>query len=123
MNICSIPVGLGELYYKYSILEIKYEKITDSNKQIEIKKEMNFLKPYINKFNLTNELRDNIKQVNEILWDIEDTIREKERKQEFDNEFIELARSVYKTNDERAKIKNRINTYLNSEINDIKSYV
>lgn len=122
MNICSIPVSLGELYDKYSILEIKSEKITDEHKLFEIKKEMNFLKPYIDKFNLSEEFKDKIKKVNLQLWDIEDNIRIKEKKNEFDNEFIQLARNVYITNDERAKIKNEINKYFNSEINEIKSY-
>jgi hypothetical protein len=122
MNICSIPVSLGELYDKYSILEIKSEKINDEHKLFEIKKEINFLKPYIDKFNLSEEFKDKIKNVNLQLWNIEDNIRKKEKKNEFDNEFIQLARDVYITNDERAKIKNDINKYLNSEINEIKSY-
>ena len=66
---------------------------------------------------------EKIKKVNEKLWTIEDSIRLKESNQEFDEEFIALARSVYITNDERAKIKNEINKILNSEINEIKSYV
>jgi hypothetical protein len=63
-----------------------------------------------------------MRAINEKLWNIEDDIRIKEKKNEFDSDFIELARSVYKTNDERAKIKNDINILLKSEIKEIKSY-
>lgn len=122
MNNCLIPVSLGELYDKFSILLIKSEKILDQTKLLEVKREISLLEPYINKFNLNNEMRENIKLVNEKLWNIEDSIRVKEYKNEFDEEFIMLARSVYITNDERAKIKNEINKILNSEINEIKSY-
>jgi hypothetical protein len=123
MNICHIPVSLGELYDKYCILLIKSEKIINETKQIEINKELSFLKPFIDNYNLNNELQQKLKIVNEKLWSIEDDIREKENKNEFDDEFIQLARLVYKTNDERAKIKFDINKCLNSEINEIKSYV
>ena len=122
MNNCLIPVSLGELYDKFSILLIKSEKISDQTKLLEVKREISLLEPYINKFNLNNEMRENIKLVNEKLWSIEDSIRLKEYKNEFDDEFIMLARSVYIMNDERAKIKNEINKILNSEINEIKSY-
>lgn len=122
MNNCLIPVSLGELYDKFSILLIKSEKISDQTKLLEVKREISLLEPYINKFNLNNEMRENIKLVNEKLWNIEDSIRLKEYKNEFDDEFIILARSVYIMNDERAKIKNEINKILNSEINEIKSY-
>jgi hypothetical protein len=123
MNICHIPVSLGELYDKYSILLIKSEKINDGNKLAEINKELTFLKPYIDKLELKNELQQKMKSVNEKLWNIEDDIRKKEIKNEFDDEFIQLARLVYITNDERCRIKNEINKFLNSEIKEIKSYV
>jgi len=123
MNISYIPISLGELYDKYSILLIKSERINDENKLIEINKEISFLKPYIDKYNLNSQLELELKNVNEKLWIIEDDIRKKEKKNEFDDEFIELARLVYKTNDLRAKIKYEINKCLNSEINEIKSYV
>jgi hypothetical protein len=122
MSLCYIPVSLGELYDKYSILQIKSDKISDLNKLKEVNKELDILKPYIYKFNLNIDIQNNLKHVNELLWNIEDDIREKENKGEFDNEFIELARLVYKTNDKRASIKSEINKILNSEINEIKSY-
>jgi hypothetical protein len=122
MENCHIPVSIGELYDKYSILEIKLNKINDTVKIEHIKKEMSYLKPYIDKYNLDNLVRLEIYQINEKLWNIEDKIREKEGDNKFDDEFISLARSVYITNDKRSKIKNKINILLNSNIIDIKSY-
>lgn len=122
MNNCTIPISIGELYDKYSILQIKYERITDPEKLSYVSIELNYLQPYIDKYNLNMEHRLLIKSINEDLWDIEDKIREKEKKQEFDDEFISLARSVYKKNDQRSFIKNKINNVLNSVIKDIKSY-
>jgi hypothetical protein len=119
---CSVPVSLGELFDKYSILEIKHERVKDENKKQCVKTEMECLKPYIECYNLPKELMDELKYVNEKLWDIEDNIRIKEHKSEFDDEFISLARSVYITNDHRALIKTKINKLLNSHIIEIKSY-
>lgn len=123
MDICIVPVSIGELYDKYSILEIKKERITDNAKLISINKEILYLQPFIDRYNLSDELTNEIKTINLCLWNIEDAIREKEKRQEFDDDFIQLARSVYIKNDQRSIIKNKINTYLSSEIKDIKSYV
>ena len=123
MNNCFVPISLGELFDKYSILLIKKERVNDGNKIMCINTEIQFLQPYIDKFNLDSTLKEEIKKINETLWDIEDNIRIKERKNEFDDEFISLARSVYINNDQRHVIKNKINIFLNSEIKDIKSYV
>ena len=123
MDICIVPVSIGELYDKYSILEIKKERITDNAKLISINKEIFYLQPFIDRYNLSDELTNEIKAINLCLWQIEDAIREKEKRQEFDDDFIQLARSVYIKNDQRSIIKNKINTYLSSEIKDIKSYV
>ena len=123
MNICYVPVSLGELYDKYSILLIKSERIVENNKKMEICKEISLLKQFVEKFNLSYELQEKIKNINEQLWVIEDAIRKKELKQEFDEEFIQLARQVYKINDQRCKVKIEINKTLNSQINDIKSYL
>ena len=122
MNICNIPISIGELYDKLSILQIKKEKIKDIDKLSFINKEIEYLQPYIDKFSLELTIQKQMKNINEKLWDIEDKIRIKETKQEFDAEFILLARMVYKTNDERHKIKNLINSIFNSEIKEIKSY-
>jgi hypothetical protein len=122
MNICNVPISIGELYDKYSILLIKKEKINENDKLYFINKEIEYLQPFINKFNLPLEIVERMRAVNEKLWNIEDDIRIKEDKQEFDEKFITLARMVYKTNDDRHKIKCEINTIINSEIREIKSY-
>lgn len=122
MENCYVPVSLGELYDKYSILEIKSEKIQDTNKLLNVRKEMDYLKPYTDKYNLDLQVRQEMHDINQQLWDIEDKIREKEHKKEFDAEFIALARSVYIINDKRSEVKNKINALLNSDIIDIKSY-
>jgi hypothetical protein len=122
MNICYIPVSIGELYDKYTILQIKKEKINNINKLAYITTELTHLQPLIDKFKLELELVEKIKNVNERLWEIEDNIRIKESKLEFDEEFINLARLVYKTNDERYSIKAMINNIYNSVIQEIKDY-
>ena len=126
MSLPVIPVSFGELYDKYTILQIKNEKICDSIKLAIIKKELAYLTPFINKIvidnDISNAIINELKTINEKLWTIEDKIREKEFKKEFDKEFIELARAVYKTNDERNRVKVKIDKILNSEISDIKSY-
>ena len=123
MNICYIPVSIGELYDKYTILQIKKEKINNIDKLAYITTELTHLQPLIDKFKLELELVEKIKNVNERLWEIEDNIRIKESKLEFDEEFINLARLVYKTNDERYSIKAMINNIYNSVIHEIKDYL
>ena len=123
MNQCCVPISFGELYDKYSILQIKKEKIKDHIKLIYINREIDYLQPFIDKYVIPEELKNNIMYINKELWEIEDNIREKENLREFDNEFITLARAVYITNDKRSIIKNNINVFLDSEIKEIKSYV
>ena len=123
MNICYIPVSVGELYDKYTILQIKKEKINNIDKLAYITTELTHLQPLIDKFKLDLALVEKIKNVNERLWEIEDNIRIKEAKLEFDEEFINLARLVYKTNDERYSIKAMINNIYNSAIQEIKHYL
>ena len=107
------PVSPGEVIDKITILQIKYEKINNKNKLKNIKNELNLLLPLINKKKYETleiqNLMKNLKKVNHSLWNIEDNIREKEKFKEFDDEFIELARSVYKENDKRAAVKKEIN--------------
>jgi hypothetical protein len=122
MSLPVIPVSFGELCDKYTILQIKNEKIRDIIKLAIIAKEIFYLTPFINKIVIDNDIINELKTINEKLWEIEDKIREKEFKKEFDDEFIEFARMVYKTNDERNRIKTKIDKILNSEISDIKSY-
>lgn len=122
MNICNVPISIGELYDKYTILQIKKEKINDIDKLLYITTELTYLQPFIDHLNLELQMVEKIKNVNKKLWEIEDNIRIKEEKQEFDDEFIILARLVYKTNDERYAIKTTINNKFNSKIQEIKSY-
>jgi len=123
MNICYIPVSIGELYDKYTILQIKKEKVNNVDKLAYITTELTHLQPLIDKFKLDLALVEKIKNVNERLWEIEDNIRIKEAKLEFDEEFINLARLVYKTNDERYSIKAMINNIYHSAIQEIKHYL
>jgi hypothetical protein len=101
----NVYISIGELWDKYSILEIKKKNIKEIEKNEMIQEEIKLLNLRIGKYNLNYNLYIRLKAINEKLWQIEDKIREKEKKKEFDNEFIEIARSVYITNDERAKIK------------------
>ena len=120
----NIPVSIGELWDKYSILLIKYEKIVDVQKNALVRSEITYLQEYIDKYAYTKDnLFIQLKEVNEKLWDIEDKLRIKETAKAFDNEFITLARAVYYTNDERADLKRQINTLYNSTIFEVKDYV
>lgn len=122
----SIELSVGELLDKVTILQIKSERINDEAKLVNINKELNVLTTLWEKSPYSKvDLEENIqalKDVNEALWDIEDKIRDKERDQSFDQEFVELARSVYFTNDKRADIKKAINTKTGSELVEEKSY-
>jgi len=120
-----IYVSEGEVLDKISILEIKSQNINDNNKIKNIKKELEILKAETIDLLLDKkvfELYLELKKVNLKLWNIEDRIRIKERNKKFDDEFVELARSVYYTNDERSSIKKKINILLCSEIIEEKSY-
>lgn len=120
-----VPVSNGELMDKYSILLIKKEHIKDTEKIKRIDDEINYLIESINKLNAEfnlDELFGQLLITNKKLWNIEDSIRMKEKNQEFDNDFIQIARSVYFTNDVRAKIKNDINDLTKSNIFEVKSY-
>jgi len=118
----NIPVSVGELVDKLTILDIKLENITDENKLIHIRKEKEELeKLYVNFAEMQVD-RDVLYQINRGLWVIEDELRRKEREQEFDSEFIQLARDVYHINDKRFEIKSRINILTQSDIKEMKSY-
>ena len=120
----SIPISIGELWDKYSILLIKREKIKNKEKQNVVKHEIELLDSLMNNYSYTdNEFFINLKSVNEKLWEIEDKIRIKEKNHSFDLEFVELARSVYFTNDKRAEIKSDINKTYNSNICEVKEYI
>ena len=119
-------ISAGELIDKITILNIKKEKITNNEKLVEIEKELKSLKDTFNKkINPDNsllELMEQLKKINLKLWDIEDGKRNAEKNKKFDERFIELARNVYKFNDERAEIKLKINNLLGSNLKEVKSY-
>ena len=123
LSLILAPVSLGELIDKITILEIKQKHMVGI-KLNNINKELEMLRNIIQdiKLEIDSELINNLKTVKKNLWVIEDSIRIKERNQEFDKEFIALARSVYKENDKRASIKKTINQNYNSELNEEKSY-
>ena len=119
-------ISAGELIDKITILEIKKEKISNEEKLLEVNKELSSLnetlKKSINDESKIINFKNDLKKINLKLWDIEDGKRLAERNSQFDEKFIELARSVYKFNDERAKIKLAINNALGSNIKEVKSY-
>ena len=124
------PISLGELMDKISILSIKKDKIIDKSKINLIEDELNLLNKSISIIINQNKdrqieilsLMDDLKKINSELWDIEDKLRECERKKIFDQSFMELARSVYLTNDKRSKTKLEINKKFGSQIIEVKSY-
>ena len=119
-------ISAGELIDKITILEIKKEKIMNKEKLVEINKELSSLnetlKKSINDESKILNFKNDLKNINLKLWNIEDGKRLAEKNSQFDEKFIELARSVYKFNDERAKIKLAINNALGSNIKEVKSY-
>ena len=122
-KIINAPISIGELVDKITILEIKKNKLQNSKLE-NVLKELSFLRKLMAKhqIEITDNLFTQLKEINLKLWNIEDQIRIKEKNKEFDNIFIELARSVYFTNDKRSEIKKRINRLSNSEITEEKSY-
>ena len=122
-----IEVSNGEILDKITILVIKSKKITDLTKLKNINNELDELKPFLDIVNyesnsMVNSLVKELELVNEKLWNVEDKLRDKERSKQFDDEFIKLARDVYFTNDERAKIKKHLNEVTNSKLVEEKSY-
>ena len=126
LDIILAEISVGELVDKITILEIKKEKITDSKKLKDVNRELlslnNTFEKSIPDFSKIKSLIEKLKTVNLKLWDIENGKRLAEKNNDFGEKFIELARSVYKTNDERSKIKLEINNILGSNIKEIKSY-
>ena len=122
-KIINVPISIGELIDKITILEIKKDKLKNL-KLKNILKELSFLRAVLEKNSILipDEIFLQLKSINLTLWDIEDKIRIKEKNKEFDNEFIELARSVYLNNDRRSETKKELNIMFNSEIIEEKSY-
>jgi len=121
-----VPISWGELIDKITILEIKEVKITSNNALDNIRKELGFLSDIVSNskgvYDAISPLKNELKEVNLNLWQVEDEIRDKEYSQEFDEKFISLARSVYRLNDDRANLKKQINETLFSELKEEKSY-
>ena len=127
----SIPVAVGEVADKITILELKLRFIKDKEKTNNIKKELMLLKEIYDKCveshnnstqNRIRALQYNLSEINQQIWKIEDAIRFQEKNEKFDVNFIQLARSIYRNNDRRAKLKRQINLLTNSEIIEEKSY-
>ena len=122
----SVPISLGELLDKISILEIKNKKILNESKILNIKKELNSLNKVLDELNVnlseSNMLYNKLYKINLTLWEIEDSIRVLEKNEDFGEKFIKLARAVYITNDQRFEVKNDINKLFNSEYVEEKSY-
>jgi len=126
MSSVHIPVAVGELIDKITILEIKAARITEPGKLANVMRELGLLREAWRSLPQApadlEGLRDGLKALNLRLWDIENALRTKEHRREFDAQFIELARSVYLTNDERSALKRKINAVTGSVIIEEKSY-
>jgi hypothetical protein len=120
------PISWGELIDKVTILEIKKLKIISPEAAANIFTELQYLERIVFASNglaeLISDLKSQLSEVNQNLWQVEDDIRDKESRKEFDQRFIDLARMVYQLNDKRSKLKKEINLRLNSEIQEVKSY-
>ena len=124
--LLSIPVSVGEIMDKITILEIKAERILDAEKLANVTAELDTLRPLVTHDALNTAsikaLVAELKNINEALWDIEDNIREREYAKDFGEAFIALARAVYVTNDKRAEVKKQINLATGSTLIEEKSY-
>jgi hypothetical protein len=121
MNV-NVPVSIGELYDKISILQIKKEYTNSDSKLENINKELEMLNQVASEIDIPNHFKEQLYHVNKKLWHIEDDIRKHEKTKNFDKQFILLARMVYMYNDTRAEIKRNINIVCGSEIIEEKIY-
>jgi uncharacterized protein YukE len=121
-----VPISPGELLDKITILQIKSERIEDAVKLANVNRELEMLtrvwEQSVDSDDEIEKLTARLKTINEALWEIEDDIRDEERNKRFGERFIELARAVYVTNDERADAKKQVNLHLKSSIVEEKSY-
>jgi hypothetical protein len=121
-----IPVSPGELIDRITVLEIKAERITDKTKLVHIRPELAAMRRILKEHSIMSDdiqpLREQLREVNETLWEIEDYLRIKESEQAFDDQFIDLARSQYRNNDRRAELKRRIDEAVESDFVEEKSY-
>lgn len=125
-DVIKVPVSFGEVLDKITILEIKSERITDPAKLSNVRKELDELTrvwdEVVEDQTLISQQRQELKAINEQLWEIEDNIRDQEAARDFGDRFIELARAVYITNDKRAAVKKQVNLALGSSFVEEKSY-
>ena len=121
-----LPVAWGEVFDKQSILKIKVERVTEAPKRVHIERELSEVRLAIGDLSRfpaqLPALIEQLKRVNEVLWDVEDALRQAERSQAFDDAFVQLARQVYLNNDRRADLKREINVLLGSVLQEEKSY-
>jgi hypothetical protein len=121
----TIPISVGELIDKLSILQVKTLKITNPEKLKYVSEEFELLHNQSEIYFQDTEVKslyDSLTEINSSLWDVEDKLRIFESEKKFDDEFIEFARKVYYTNDERFRLKNEINSITSSEIREVKDY-
>jgi len=117
-----VPISLGELYDKISILEIKLANMDSPEKIVNVVNEYKQLREIAKKYPIDEDLYKQLRDINQKIWDIEDGIRVEERNKDYAEDFVEFARGVYFTNDKRAAIKKDINLKYGSEIVEEKSY-
>lgn len=121
-----VPIAFGDFIDKITILEIKANRIADRQKVVNVCSELALLRKIFDRFDALPDrvgaLKDELRGINELLWEIEDSIRDCERMKDFGGDFIELARSVYMTNDRRAAVKRQLNEIVGSAILEEKSY-
>jgi len=126
MENIRVPVSPGEVLDKITILEINSERLSDPEKLVNVRRDLALLQETwsesVREDDVIRDLHAQLKEINEALWEIEDDIRDKERAKEFDERFIEIARSVYFTNDRRSEVKKKLNLHLGSQIIEEKSY-
>jgi hypothetical protein len=120
------PIAFGELIDKISILEIKRDRISDPRKNANVRRELDVLNAALSAFTMSSglfsSLKEDLRRVNETLWDCEDEIRKHEKEKTFGAAFIDVARRIYMTNDERAVLKRKLNEIAGSAILEEKSY-
>jgi len=117
-----IPVSIGELYDKLTILDIKLDKITDKKKKQIVRKEYKLLNAIFEDLDWHSSFFNALRDVNESLWELEDNIRKCDKENDFSQKFINIARDIYKYNDLRSKLKLKINKSYSSDIEEVKSY-
>ena len=122
MTNISIKISVGELMDKITILELKMKYIKDEEKRNNVSHELEYLKSISSGLDVPSDLMDALKDANEKIWIVEDKIREKEKNNKFDDDFVSYARTVYYVNDDRAETKKQINVLFDSEFIEEKSH-